>query len=88
MQEDVMLTTSDNPYDPFTQFDNWYSFDTEKGYNTCSLISRFAKTSINLTDEVNDELIDHAYNEIIHISPTVLGFKDVFYKKVSKQTKV
>lgn len=28
--ESCMLTTFDNPYDPFTQFDNWFHFDTEK----------------------------------------------------------
>jgi hypothetical protein len=82
--KDTMLTTTDNPYDPFTQFDNWYEYDTEKGYNTCSVIDRFAKTSNNLSDEVNDDLIDKAYNEIIRLSPNVFGFGNVFYKKVYK----
>ena len=30
------LTTVDNPYNPFDQFDSWYQFDMDKGYGTCS----------------------------------------------------
>ena len=27
------LTTFDNPFDPFEQFNSWFMFDCEKGYN-------------------------------------------------------
>ena len=27
-----MLTTVDNPFDPFEQFTSWFMFDEEKGY--------------------------------------------------------
>ncbi len=30
----VRLTTVDNPYDPFTQWDEWYAYDEGKGYAT------------------------------------------------------
>lgn len=29
------ITTTDNPYDPFTEFDQWESFDLKHGYFTC-----------------------------------------------------
>ena len=29
-----MLTTVDNPYDPYTQYDEWLSYDEQAGYNT------------------------------------------------------
>ena len=34
MESEYMLTTIDNPFNPFTNFDDWYAFDTSKGYNT------------------------------------------------------
>ena len=59
------LTTIDNPYDPFTQFNSWFMFDIEKGYNTCGYLGRIARTSDQFTDEENDEEIERAIDEII-----------------------
>lgn len=61
----VMITTVDNPFDPFTQFDEWYSFDMEKGYNTCSYLARIAKTSDQLSDYLNNLELERAIDEII-----------------------
>ena len=36
----AMLTTIDNPYDPFTEYDRWLEFDEEKGYFTNSYLQR------------------------------------------------
>ena len=47
----VWLTSVDNPFDPFTDFDNWYRYDTEKGYYTAGLIARFTDAdSFDLSD--------------------------------------
>lgn len=59
------LTTIDNPYDPFTQFNSWFMFDIEKGYNTCGYLGRIARTSDQFTDEENDEEVERAIDEII-----------------------
>lgn len=72
------LTTFDNPYNPFTQFDSWFLFDVEKGYNSCAYLARIAKTSEQLTDEENDEEIENAIDEIIKYD-----FMNV-YKKVKE----
>lgn len=63
--DEIMLTTSDNPYDPFEQFDQWFLFDTEKGYNTCAILADFAHTSDELSDEENMDEIERAIDEII-----------------------
>ncbi len=75
------LTTFDNPYDPFTQFDSWFLFDVEKGYNSCAYLARIAKTSEQLTDDENNAEIERAIDEII--------FNDFMniYKKVKEETK-
>ena len=47
------LTTVDNPYDPFKEFDKWFVFDVVKGYNSCGYLARIATVSDQLTDEEN-----------------------------------
>ena len=60
-----MITTVDNPYDPFDQFDSWWMFDMDKGYGTCSYLDRIARTSDQLSEEENDQEVEHAIDEIM-----------------------
>ena len=61
----VMLSTKDNPFDPFNQFTSWFLFDVEKGYNSCGYLDRIARTSDQLSDEENKKEIERAIDEII-----------------------
>lgn len=61
----TMLTTSDNPWNPFTHWDEWYSFDLSHGYDTCGLLARVVKSSTELSDDDQDEAIDLAIAEIL-----------------------
>ena len=72
------LTTFDNPYDPFEQFTNWFMFDVEKGYNTCSYLGRIAQFSDDMTQKEIDEENERAVDEIIKYD-----FLNI-YKKVWK----
>jgi len=59
------LTTSDNPYNPFTQWNEWYSFDESKGYNTCGYLARIVRTSNELSEADDGIAIDEGINEIL-----------------------
>lgn len=65
LYSDYMLTTRDNPYDPWRQWDEWLAFDIEKGYGTCEYLARVAITSPDMTDEENSNEISRAIDEII-----------------------
>lgn len=39
-QDKVMLTTTDNPINPFDDWDAWYSEDLRLGHDTCGYIAR------------------------------------------------
>ena len=59
------ITTKDNPFNPFTEFDKWFLYDIEKGYYTCSYLGRIAQTSDLFTDYENNSEIERAIDEII-----------------------
>lgn len=80
--KDYMLTTIDNPFNPFTQFDSWLNFDIDKGYNTCAFIARIARTSEQLSENENEEEIDRAIDEIFQYD-----FMNM-YKKVYRNDEI
>lgn len=80
----TLLTTKDNPWNPFTNFDEWYNYDMLKGYNTCGLIDRLAPTSEALSDELNEEILEEAYDKIIAIGAIGNDGNVSEYVKVTK----
>ena len=79
MQNEFMLTTIDNPFDPFEQFTSWFLFDVEKGYYSCSRLARIANLSDELSEKEVDEEIERAIDEIIKYD-----FMNI-YKKVKRE---
>lgn len=65
IKHQCMLTTIDNPYNPFTQFERWFMFDTEKGYDSCGYIGRIAHTADEFSEEENIAEIERAIDEIL-----------------------
>lgn len=61
----AMLSTIDNPFNPFDNFDAWFMYDMDKGYNSCAYLARIGKFSDQLTDQENDEEQERAIDEII-----------------------
>lgn len=80
MPNRVALTTVDNPFDPFEQFNDWFEFDIEKGYYTCSRLARLTNLSDDMSEAESNKEIERAIDELIKY--------DVFdvYKKVIKET--
>lgn len=79
MIKDCMLTTFDNPYDPFDQFTLWLLFDKEKGYNTCEHLARIVQLSDDFTEKEIDDETERAIDEIIKYDPLNI------YKKVTRE---
>jgi hypothetical protein len=60
-----MLTTVDNPFDPFAEFDEWLAYDISMGYNTSSFLDRIAKVSDDLSDPDQALAVQRAIDEIL-----------------------
>ena len=65
MANKAMITTTDNPYNPQTDFQQWYLYDVNNGYNTCAYLGRIVKDSDELSDEEREEENERAIDEII-----------------------
>ena len=76
-----MLTTIDNPFDPFEQFTSWMLFDKEKGYDSSERLMRIANISDDMTQKEVDEEIERAIDAIIKYD-----FMNI-YVKVKKELK-
>lgn len=63
--EEHMLTTVDNPWNPFTQYDEWYAYDHAQGYDTPGFLARIANVSLDLSDADIDLSIEQAIDEIV-----------------------
>lgn len=60
------LSTSNNPYNPFTQYDEWEAFDEKVcRYYTNSYLARIAATSPELSGPDNERAIEDAIDEIV-----------------------
>lgn len=82
---DIALTTSDNPFDPFEEFDDWFNFDViENNYNSCSLLSRLAFTSEGLSEKENAIEKEKAIDQIIKEIPLNSSNENAFYVKAIK----
>lgn len=71
------VTTIDNPYNPFTESDQWLTFDLAKGYNTNAYVARVGHFSTELTDEEYDYEVESTVDEICRLNINGM-YKKVF----------
>ena len=79
MLYECTITTKDNPFDPFDQFDEWLMFDKEKGYNSNERVARLVRLSDDMTEEEVDQEFERAIDRLIE-----LDFLDI-YRKVRRK---
>ena len=79
MSRKVNITTTDNPFDPFDEFDSWFGFDVEKGYYTSSKLARLTNLTEDMTEKEESDEIERAIDRLIEIDPLDI------YKKVERE---
>lgn len=60
-----MLSTIDNPFNPWTHYDEWYAWDEQAGYHTTAFLARVARTSNELSETDLEDAIEDAIEEIV-----------------------
>lgn len=82
MLEQFMLTTFDNPFNPFENFRDWFVFDIEKGYKCCEIVDRISNVTNEMSSTEKILAQNDAIERFIAVDPLNL------YTKVSVKTKI
>ncbi len=69
VKDQLMITTLDNPYNPFTQYDEWRALDEVRGYFTPALLARYTFSSDELSDIDQANAIEQGINDLIRENP-------------------
>lgn len=65
-----LLSTSDNPWNPWTHFKEWNLWDMEAGYHTLSYLDRIAFSSHEISPADQDLAYEYAVEEILQFNLT------------------
>ena len=63
-----MLSTSDNPWNPWTHFKEWEAWDMEHGYFTLPYLARVTVSSHELSEADQDLAVELAIAEIVRLN--------------------
>lgn len=71
--KDILLTTKDNKFNPFTEYDDWKAFDTDilnHPYNTEAYYARVLgmRSPNSFTDEMISQELVQVFEEIIQMN--------------------
>lgn len=75
----AMLTTVDNPHDPFDDYENWYAHDFQAGHHTPGFLARIVVMSEELSETDQSRAVELAIDEIIEFNVNGL------YRKVTRE---
>ena len=79
---EVAVTTTDNPYNPLTDYDKWDNYDRLHGYNTSEYLARVNRTTTEFGEGTYTEDINRAIDEIVLLNLINFTYPNVSYKKV------
>ncbi|WKW86876.1 hypothetical protein SEA_CONLEY_90 [Gordonia phage Conley] len=68
--EEYMLSTSDNPFNPFTEWDQWFAFDARAGYHTPAYLARVVRSSSELSESDQTLALNDGIDEILQFNLT------------------
>lgn len=68
--DEYMLTTSDNPFNPFTEWDQWFAFDARAGYHTPAYLARVVRSSSELSESDQTIALNEGIDEILEFNLT------------------
>lgn len=60
-----MLSTVDNPFNPFDEFLNWFMYDSQKHYDSCSFVARQANLKPTMSQIERERETERVIDEII-----------------------
>lgn len=81
MEEEHMLTTIDNPFNPFTDYRAWDTWDRAAGYNTTSFIARITRMNDESSDLDQHQAFELAIDEAVKYNVTGV------YRKITRNQK-
>lgn len=67
---EYMLSTADNPFNPFTQFDEWFAFDEGKGYCSSEYLARVMEDVTDMDEHERILATNIAIEEILRYNLT------------------
>lgn len=79
------VTTTDNPFDPFTQYDEWYRYDESHGYHLSEYVAR-DKAVYTLPSDAPPLMLQRALESSIDMICrfNLTNVEGVSFKKVSR----
>ena len=69
MEKEIMITTIDNPFDPFDNFTSWFLYDIENNYYTNSKLARISKITDDMSEKEKKIEVERAIDRLIEIDP-------------------
>lgn len=79
---EVMITTQDNPYNPFDEFSEWWHYDVMHHYNTSMRLASIVTTSEAFSDEENMSNIEKGIDELIKYGAINTKGEKIAYVKI------